>query len=361
MYMKLLSPFHLGNDMLKNRIIMAPMTRSRANIDGEVGTSTVLYYTQRASAGLIISEAINISKQAIGSPFTPGIYTQPQIQAWKKVTQAVHDNGGKIYAQLWHTGRVGHSLVKHGDIPVAPSAIGIQGQKHFTFDGPKDYETPIELTVQQIKDIIQDYRQAAIHAIEAGFDGIELHAANGYLPNQFLAESSNQRSDEYGGSIENRNRFVVESMEEIVSAIGEKKAGIRLSPTNTNNSIIHQNPIEQFTDLINSLNTKSLSYLHIMNVPFDTDQFPQYPQHIIEFIDTISEHPIMANCGYNQETGEEELVKGHAEMISYGKLFIANPDLPKRFELNAELNEVDKTTMYSGQDKGYIDYPFLHN
>ena len=150
-------------------------------------------------------------------------------------------------------------------------------------------------------------------------------------------------------------------MEEIVSTIGGKKAGIRLSPTNTNNSIIHQNPIEQFTDLINSLNTKSLSYLHIMNVPYNIEQFPQYPQHIIEFIDTISEHPIIANCGYNQETGEEELVKGHAEMISYGTLFIANPDLPKRFELNADLNEVDKTTMYSGQDKGYIDYPFLHN
>lgn len=358
--MKLLSPFHLGNDVINNRIVMAPMTRSRANIDGEVGASTVLYYTQRASAGLIISEAINISKQAIGYPCTPGIYTQSQIQAWKKVTQAVHDNGGKIYAQLWHTGRVGHSLVKHGDIPVAPSAIGIQGQKHFTFDGPKDYETPIELTILQIKAIIQEYKQAAIHAIEAGFDGIELHAANGYLPNQFLAESSNQRSDEYGGSIENRNRFVVEIMEEIVSTIGGKKAGIRLSPTNTNNSIIHQNPIEQFTDLINSLNTKSLSYLHIMNVPYNIEQFPQYPQHIIEFIDTISEHPIMANCGYTRETGEEELVKGHAAMISYGKLFIANPDLPKRFELNAELNEVDKTTMYSGQDKGYIDYPFLH-
>ena len=360
MYMKLLSPFHLGKDVINNRIVMAPMTRSRANIDGEVGASTVLYYTQRASAGLIISEAINISKQAIGSPSTPGIYTLPQIQAWKKVTQSVHENGGKIYAQLWHTGRVGHSLLKHGELPVAPSAIGIQGQKHFTFDGPKDYETPIELTVQQIKLIIQDYKQAAIHAIDAGFDGIELHAAFGYLPNQFLAESSNQRTDEYGGSIENRNRFVVEVIEEIVSAIGEGKAAIRLSPTSTYNNIIHQQPIEQFTALISSLNALSLSYLHIMNVPFDTDQFPQYPQHIIEFIDNLSEHPIIANCGYNQKTGEEELVKGHAEMISYGTLFIANPDLPKRFELNAELNEVDKTTMYSGQDKGYIDYPFLH-
>jgi N-ethylmaleimide reductase len=359
--MKLLSPVPLGNQVLKNRIIMAPMTRSRANIKGEVGESTVLYYTQRASAGLIISEAINISEQAIGSPLTPGIYTHSQIQAWKKVTQSVHDNGGKIYAQLWHTGRVGHSLVKNGDIPVAPSALAIQGQKHFTFDGPKDYETPIELTVQQIKDIIQDYKQAAINAIEAGFDGVELHAAFGYLPNQFLAESSNQRTDEYGGNIENRNRFVVEVMEEMVSAIGEGKVAIRLSPTSTYNNIIHHQPIEQFTALISSLHALPLSYLHIMKVPFDIDQFPQYPQNIIEFIDTISEHSIIANCGYTRETGEEELDKGHAQMISYGTLFIANPDLPKRFELNADLNEVDKTTMYSGQDKGYIDYPFLHN
>lgn len=359
--MKLLSPFHLGKDVINNRIVMAPMTRSRANIDGEVGASTVLYYTQRASSGLIISEAIHISEQAIGSPSIPGMYTQSQIQSWKKVTQSVHENGGKIYAQLLHTGRVGHSLVRNGDIPVAPSAIAIQGQKHFTFDGLQDYETPKELTVQQIKHIVQDYKQAAINAIKAGFDGIELHAAFGYLPNQFLANSSNQRTDEYGGSVENRNRFVVEVMEEIVSTIGEMKTAIRLSPASTYNNIIHHNPIEQFTSLITSLNTLPLSYVHIMNVPFDMQQFPQYPQHIIKFIDSISEHPIIANCGYTRETGEEELAKGHAQMISYGTLFIANPDLPKRFELNAELNQVDRTTMYSGQDKGYIDYPFLHS
>jgi len=178
-----------------------------------------LYYTQRASAGLIISEAVNISKQATGSPFTPGIYTQEQIDAWKKVTQAVHENGGTIYAQLWHTGRVGHSLVKNGELPVAPSAIAIQGQQHFTMEGMKEYETPKALSIEEILQIIQDYKQAAKNAVEAGFDGVELHAAFGYLPNQFLAESANQRTDQYGGNIENRNRFVLEVMQEIVAAI----------------------------------------------------------------------------------------------------------------------------------------------
>jgi N-ethylmaleimide reductase len=181
-----------------------------------------LYYAQRASAGLIISEATNISKQATGSPLTPGIYTQEQINAWKKVTRAVHEKGGTIYVQLWHTGRVGHSLVKNGELPVAPSAIGIQGQQHFTMEGMKDYETPRALTVGEIEQIIQDYKQASINAMEAGFDGVELHAAFGYLPNQFLAESSNLRNDEYGGSIENRNRFVLEVMQEIVSAVKTK-------------------------------------------------------------------------------------------------------------------------------------------
>ena len=248
--MKLLKQVALGKIMLKNSMAMAPMTRSRAGMDGVVGDSTVLYYRQRASAGLIISEAINISKQATGSPLTPGIYTQDQINAWKKVTRAVHEEGGVIYAQLWHTGRVGHSLVKHGELPVSASALAIEGQQHFTMEGMKDYETPRALTIEEIKQIIQDYKQAAINAVEAGFDGVELHAAFGYLPDQFLADSSNLRNDEYGGSMENRNRFVLEVMQEMVAAVGENKAAIRLSPTSTDNNISHQQPVEQFTALI---------------------------------------------------------------------------------------------------------------
>ena len=357
--MKLLEPQKLGNSQLKNSMAMAPMTRSRANFDGTVGDSTVLYYTQRASAGLIISEGINISIQAIGSPLTPGLYTQEQINSWKKVTQAVHEKGGVIYAQLWHTGRVGHSLVKNGVLPVAPSVVAIHGQQHFTMEGMKDYETPRELTTEEVISIVQDYKRAAINAMEAGFDGVELHAAFGYLPNQFLAESANQRSDQYGGNDVNRNRFVLETMQEMTKAVGSEKVAIRLSPTSTYNNIIHQNPIEQFTSLINELNELPLAYIHLMNVPFPVDQFPQYPVNTIEIFGRLTQHTVIANCGYTKETGEAELEKGIAKLISYGSLFLANPDLPKRFEINAKLNNPDRATMYGGKDEGYIDYPFL--
>ena len=359
--MKLLEPIKLGDFRLKNRMAMAPMTRSRANMEGVVGPSTVLYYKQRVSVGLIISEAINISKQATGSPLTPGIYTQEQVNAWKKVTQEVHEKDGIIIAQLWHTGRVGNSLVKNGELPVAPSAIGIQGQQHFTMEGMKDYETPHPLTIEEINLIIQDYKQAAINAMEAGFDGVELHAAFGYLPNQFLADSSNRRTDEYGGSINNRNRFVLEVMQEIVAAIGEDKAAIRLSPTSIYNNITHAQPIEQFTSLIEQLNKMPLAYVHLMKVPFPADKFPQYPVDALETFGKISKHPVIANCGYTRETGEETLQKGLATLISYGTLFLSNPDLPKRFEIDAELNQADRAIMYGGNDQGYIDYPFLNN
>jgi N-ethylmaleimide reductase len=250
--------------------------------------------------------------------------------------------------------------VKNGEQPVAPSPVAIQGQQHFTMEGPKDYETPRELSVDEIKTIIAEYKQAAINAIEAGFDGVELHAAFGYLPNQFLAESANQRTDEYGGSFENRNRFVFEIMNEIVSAIGEDKAAIRISPTSTYNNITHENPIEQFTRLIEYLNKLPLAYLHVMNVPFPKDQFPQYPSNCIDAFGKLSVHPVIANCGYTRESAEAELEKGIAKMVSFGTLFLANPDLPSRFELNSELNQPDRATMYGGGDQGYIDYPFLN-
>jgi N-ethylmaleimide reductase len=359
--MKLFEANVLGGKTLRNRMVMAPMTRSRAHVNGVVGASTTLYYTQRSSAGLIITEAINISIQAQGSPLTPGIYTKEQIDAWREVTDSVHDARGTIYAQLWHTGRVGHSNVKNGALPVAPSAIRIDGQQHFTLEGMKDYEIPHELSVDEIKHIIQDYKQAALHAMEAGFDGVELHSAFGYLPDEFLSTSANHRNDEYGGSIENRNRFVLEIMREMISAIGADKVAIRLSPTNLYNNINHQNPIEQFTQLFTELDTLPLSYIHLMNVPFPVDMFPHYPKDSIETFGTLTHHPIIANCGYTKETGEAELQRGIASLISYGTLFLANPDLPKRFELNAELNQVDQATMFGGQDAGYIDYPFLQS
>lgn len=356
--MKLLAPIQLGQKLLKNSMAMAPMTRSRANAEGVVGDSTVIYYTQRSTAGLIISEAINITPQAIGSPYTPGIYSSQQINAWKKVTQAVHDNDGVIYAQLWHTGRVGHSLVKQGDLPVSASAIAIEGQQHFTMEGMKDYQTPRALTTEEVQQIVLDFRAAATNAMEAGFDGVELHAAFGYLPNQFLADSSNHRTDQYGGSPENRNRFVMEVMETLVDAVGADKVAIRLSPTSIYNGIFHENPNLQFGMLMDQLDKLPLAYVHIMNVPFPADKFPHYPTNPVESLGKNTRHLVIANCGYTQETGEAALELGTAKMISYGTLFLANPDLPKRFEMGASLNQPDRATMYGGQDQGYIDYPF---
>lgn len=357
--MNILSQITLGNKVLKNKMAMAPMTRSRASDEGIVSDLTVLYYTQRASAGLIISEGINISEQAKGSPRTPGLFTREQIDSWKKVTSAVHENGGVIYAQLWHTGRVGHTSVKNGELPVAPSAIAIEGQQHFTGTGMADYEVPRALAREEIGQIVQDYRQAAINAVEAGFDGVELHAAFGYLPNQFLAESSNQRTDEYGGSIGNRNRFVLEVMQQLVDAVGEDKVGIKLSPAIPYNNIVHQDPTAQFTALIGALDEMPLAYIHLMNAGFPVEQFPHYPDNILDTFGTLTRHTVIGNMGYDLEAGEQELEKGIAKIISYGALFLANPDLPKRFELKAELNQPDKATMYGGGEHGYTDYPFL--
>lgn len=358
--MNLLNQVQIGELTLQNKLAMAPMTRSRASISGVVNDLTALYYTQRASAGLIITEGINISEQAIGSMSTPGIYNDEQINAWKNVTNAVHAKGGKIIAQLWHTGRVGHSIDKGGVVPVAPSAIPIQGQQHFTSQGPKDYETPRELSHSEIKQIIQDYRQAAINAMSAGFDGVELHGAFGYLPNQFLVESSNQRTDEYGGSIENRCRFVIEVMQAMVDAIGKNKVGIKLSPSIPFNSIIDSNPTDLYAYLIKELDQMPLLYIHLMNALFPTDNLPQYPRNVMDTFGKLTNHFIIANGGYSKETAEQELGKGLVKMISFGTLFLANPDLPMRFEVNSDLNPVDQNTFYGGDEKGYTDYPSLN-
>jgi N-ethylmaleimide reductase len=358
--MKLLEPNQIGNLKFKNSIAMAPMTRARGEGNGIANNLTALYYTQRSSAGLIITEGINISEQALGSPFTLGIYSENQIDGWKKVTDAVHQKGGKIFAQLWHTGRVAHSVDKNGNLPVAPSAVAIKGQQHFSSQGLLDYEVPRALETDEVKEVIQDYKQAAINAMRAGFDGVELHAATGYLPNQFLAESSNFRTDEYGGNIENRSRFILEIMQEMVIAIGENKVGIKLSPSVPYNSILHTNPIEDYSYLINKLNKLPLAYIHLMNALFLPENgLPQYPRDVIGTFGKLIKHFLIANAGYTRETGKQELEKGIAKMISFGVPFIANPDLVKRFELNAELNEADRSTFYGGNEKGYTDYPTL--
>lgn len=358
--MKLLIEEKLGAQTLKNRMVMSAMTRNRANSQGVVGDITVEYYSQRAGAGMILTEAINISEDALGSPLTPGLFSQEQIDAWKKVTETVHEKGGVIYAQLWHTGRVGHSVDRNGKLSGAPSAIAIEGMQHFTSQGMKDYETPRELSLEEIKQTIADYKQAAINAIEAGFDGVQLHAANGYLPNQFLADSSNQRTDEYGASIENKSRFILEVMQELIDAVGGDKVGIKISPLHPYGGIVFNDPVATYSYLIGELNKLDFSFVELMK---KSPMFPllgHYPKEDeIELFGSLVKHQLIANTAYSKESGEEEIEKGIASLISFGSLFLANPDLPKRFELDAQLNLPDRSTMFGGGEKGYIDYPFF--
>lgn len=355
--MKLFETVKLGNQTLKNRMAMAAMTRSRADLNGVVGNPVTTYYTQRAGAGLIISEAVNISEQAVGSPFTPGIYTPEQIEAWKKVTRSVHDNGGIIYAQLWHTGRVGHSVDRKGELPVAPSPIAIQNQQQYTSQGPKDFETPKELTAAEIRQIIGDYAQAAKNAVEAGFDGVELHGANGYLPNQFLAESANHRTDEYGGSPEKNGRFILDVMQALVNAIGGDRVGIKISPFQPYGNIVLKDPVATFTHLIGELNKMDIAFVELMRRSPMFPLLPGYPeQDEIELFGPLVKHTLIVNSSFDKETAEALLQKGAAHIVSFGGLFLANPDLPQRFELNAPLNQPDPTTFFGGGEKGYTDY-----
>lgn len=345
---KLLESYQLGDLRLRNRLVMAPMTRSRAK-EGHVPSDMAPeYYTQRASAGLIITEASQISLQGIGYINTPGIHTQEQVEGWKKVTASVHDKGGIIFLQLWHVGRVSHPDFHKGELPVAPSAILFEGQA-FTPEGMKNVVTPRALETAEIKAIVQDYRRSAELAKEAGFDGVELHGANGYLPNQFLEQVSNQRTDEYGGSVENRARFLLEVTQALIDVWGKDRVGVRLSPTGTTNGM-RPDDLEVYYYVAEELNKLGIIYLHLMNGP----NSPVTTEIRKRFKNTI-----INNGGFTKESGEAELERGEVDLIAYGKLFLSNPDLPQRFEENAPLNEWDPTTFYGGTDKGYIDYPTL--
>ena len=355
----LFRPITIGEVKLANRIVMAPMTRSRARPDGVPGDFTATYYSQRASAGLIVSEAVNISPDAIGSPLTPGLFTDAQVEGWRRVTDAVHAAGGRIFAQLWHTGRVGHSSVRGGALPVAPSAIPITGQQHFTGAGMMDYETPRALSLDEVRSTIEDFGHAAGRARDAGFDGVELHAAFGYLPNQFLVESANQRTDEYGGSIETRCRFVIEAMHVLADVWGARRVGIKLSPVIPFNSIVDSDPTALFTHLITELGALELAYIHLMNPLFPLDAFPSWPRDIVHTFGGLTDAPVIANGGYTAETARDEIQSGRAQLVSFGNLFVANPDLPERFRLGGPLATADQATMYGGGEAGYTDYPAL--
>ncbi|QHT66304.1 alkene reductase [Rhodocytophaga rosea] len=354
----LLTPYTLGSYQLKNRLVMAPMTRSRAG-KGNVPTDlTVEYYTQRASAGLIITEGSQVSPQGVGYANTPGIYSAEQVEGWKQVTTAIHNKGGRVFLQLWHVGRVSHSLYHNGELPVAPSAIAIPGQV-YTAEGLKEYETPRALETTEVKDLVEQFRQGAINAKAAGFDGVEIHGANGYIIEQFIADGSNQRTDEYGGSIENRARLALEIVEAVVGVWGEGKVGIRFSPSNYYNGISNSDPGSIYDYLLNELNRFPLAYVHLMEPLASLEKFPHYIKEVAARYRKIYKGTIISNGGYTFEKGEQTISEGTVDLVAYGSLFLANPDLPKRFELQAALNTPDRATFYGGTEKGYTDYPFL--
>jgi N-ethylmaleimide reductase len=356
----LFQPFKLGNITLANRMAMAPLTRNRAEAGNVPGAMTVEYYAQRASVGLIIAEATQVSAQAQGYVATPGVHTAEQIAAWRKVTDEVHARGGRIFLQMWHTGRMSHTAFQPGEqAPVAPSAIRAQAKTFIPGQGYVDTSTPRALETSEIAGIVADFRSAARHAIEAGFDGIEVHGAHGYLLDAFLRDGSNKRTDQYGGSIENRSRFLLEVMAAVIAEIGADKVGVRLSPVSPVNDSSESNPQPLFEHVVRELEKLHPVYIHVVeghtggprdNAPFD-----------YEAIRKLYSGVWMVNNGYDKAMANEAIASGKADLVSFGRLMITNPDLPRRFKENAPLNELFKDApLYGGVGPhGYTDYPAL--
>lgn len=356
MSLNLFSPITVGSIKLNNRIVMAPLTRNRAGEGNVPHEMNVKYYEQRASAGLIITEATPISDMAHGYPATPGIHTEAQIAGWKKVVEAVHAKGGKIVLQLWHVGRISHpSLLPNNALPVAPSAIKPAGQA-FTYQGLQDFVTPRALTLEEIPGIVEEYAVATRNALEAGFDGVEIHAANGYLLDQFLRDGTNKRTDIYGGSIENRTRLLLEVTEKVVAVAGADKVGVRLSPLNPFNDIADSNPQALFNHVAEALNPFGLAYLHVVEGGMGEGKLPAF-----DFVELRNHFkgPYMANLGYTKAKADAAIAAGHVDLVAFGVPFIANPDLVERFAKDAPLNAADQKSFYGGTEKGYIDYPTL--
>ncbi len=355
--MNLFSPLNVGRYTLKNRIVMAPLTRCRAVNDHIPNDLMATYYAQRASAGLIITEATHVSAMGIGYPCTPGIHTQEQIEGWKTVTKAVHDEGGRIFLQIWHVGRVSHSSFLEGKLPVSASSVAPQGE-HFTFEGMKPFETPRALEVDEIQEIVKEFTQAAKNAIEAGFDGVEIHGANGYLIDQFLRDGTNKRDDAYGGSVENRFRFLREVVESVTDAIGNDRVGVRLAPSGTFNDMSDSDPQAHFSYICDQLNRYDLAYLHIVDA---LEGDIRHGANVVELSSLRDAYNgVLITCGEYDKARAERVIEHHlADAVAFGTLFISNPDLPHRFETDAPLNQPDQSTYYTQDAKGYTDYPTL--
>lgn len=354
----LFSPLRLGAIELPNRIVMSSLTRNRAGAGNVPGDLAVEYYRQRATSGLILTEASPICPEAHGYPRTPGIHSPEQIAGWRKVTDAVHAAGGRIAIQLWHVGRISHpDLQPGGAAPVAPSALKPAG-KIMTLKGMQDYVTPRALETAELPGLIATYVQAAKNAIEAGFDGVEVHAGNGYLLDQFLRSLTNQRRDDYGGSKENRARLLLEILTAVCVAIGNDRVGVRLSPVTPFNDISDDNPQETFDYVVDALNPFDLAFLDILQ---GTGGMP--PDKWLPFdyarLRTHYHGKLLLNNGYDLASGQAAVQGGAADAIAYGRPLLANPDLVERFRRGAPLNQPDYTKLYVGEEKGYTDYPFL--
>ena len=358
------TPTQLGAIGIKNRLVMAPLTRMRA-VAGDVPNPLAkTYYSQRASAGLIITEATQISALGMGYPATPGIYSAEQTAAWKEIVDAVHAKGGAIVAQLWHVGRISHSsLHPQEGLPEAPSAIAPAGQTYGADWKLHDYETPKAMTESDIARLLQEFKQAAQNAKIAGFDGVEIHSANGYLLDQFLQDKTNHRSDQYGGSIENRIRLLGEVIEAVSTVYSSDRVGVRLSPYGSFNDIADSDPVALFTAVIHKLNTYGLAYLHMIE-PRSTsaggnDQHDEAAPVTSELFRALFKSKFITAGGYDQALGEKVLEEGLADAVAYGRIYIANPDLVERFQQNAPLNPYNRKTFYGGGEAGYTDYPSL--
>lgn len=354
--MKLLTPGQLGPYQLPTRVVMAPMTRSRVGRDGVPSALNVAYYKQRAAAALIITEATQISEQAAGYPNTPGIHTLEQIAGWQRVTNAVHSLGGRIYLQLFHAGRISHpGLQPKGAFPVAPSSLSPR-ESVMTYEGLRPFVTPRELERKEIPEIVSEFKRAAKNALNADFDGVEIHAANGYLIDQFLRDGTNERRDEYGGALENRIRFLSEVTDAVVSIWGGERVGIRLSPLSSFNSMKDSHPRQTFRTAVAHLNKYSLGYLHIVE---QNDSPNAGPDFDLDELRQLRKGTLILNGGYDRMRAERAIASERADYVSFGKLFISNPDLPERLEKGSHLNEYDRSTFYGGGERGYTDYPFL--
>jgi N-ethylmaleimide reductase len=354
----LFTPYQLGPLHLKNRMVMAPLTRSRAE-EGNIPSSMAPeYYSQRADAGLIITEATQAGADGQGYIATPGVHSDAQVEAWKKVTDAVHAKGGYIFMQLWHVGRVSHPDFRDGELPVGPSAIAPRGVSTYTPEGMKPIPAPRALETSEIDAIVSEFRQGAKNAKAAGFDGIEIHGANGYLLDQFLEDGTNQRTDQYGGSVENRARLLFEVISAVTEVYGIDLVGVRLSPGGTFNDMCDCDPQSTFGYVVKSLADMKLGYLHLIEPSPPQGEHPT-PDLSARFFRPLFPGTLIVAGGYTVERANAVLQAGLADLIAFGQPFLANPDLVERFKRGAALNTPDKDTFYGGGAKGYIDYPTL--